>query len=75
MHKHKDSKAVTTPEKDRSTAGCCSEMSFAIKHAIIRTTGGFRFGPDVLPEPLTKSIKFCPWCGHSLLDYFEGINM
>lgn len=42
---------------------CCGFMDMAIKCALIRENNGLRFGPDVLPSPLTTTIKACPWCG------------
>jgi len=42
---------------------CCGFMDMAINLALIRENHGLRFGPDVLPSPLTKAIKACPWCG------------
>ena len=42
---------------------CCGFMDMAIKCALIRTNHGLRFGPDVLPSPLTTKIVACPWCG------------
>lgn len=44
-------------------AVCCEAMSFAIKHAIVRSINGPRFGPDVMPLALTCRIVACPWCG------------
>ena len=42
---------------------CCGFMDMAIKCAIIRENNGPRFGPDVLPSPLTIKLVACPWCG------------